>query len=278
MGATTRLLISAIAATLLGCAGARAAYLGSAPLLVPNGGTGGTSFTAHGALVGEGTSAFVALSPVAGSVMFQSSSTSDPSMSATPTLGVAASTPGTLTLENGNSGGAGITLQNVGATSNYSYNFPTGAGNTNQVETSQGGGSTANSWQNIAALLTAGTGITLSGTTNVTIAATAAPTISRYTTSNATVTLASTNMQRTGFDQSGTKASTIDLPPSPTANTLVCVKDDGNNFNTNDPTVKTTDSSTIDHTAGSTGYVMPAQQYVQICFLYDSTDTNWDVE
>lgn len=265
-----------VIAGLLGYSEAEAAYMGSAPLVVGNGGTGAVTFTAHGPLVGEGTSAVVAVSPVAGAVMYQSGTSSDPSMSVTPTLGVAGTTAGTLALASSATSNL-ITFQNVGATSAYNYNPPVTAGSSNQLETSGGGGSTANSWTNIASLLTPGTGITITGTTNATINSTSAPSFSRYTTSNATVTLASTNMQITGLDQTGTKATTVDLPASPSANTQVCLKDDGNGFSTNNPTVKTTDSSTVDHTTGTTGYVMPAQNYAANCFIYDSTDTNWDI-
>ena len=88
---------------------------------------------------------------------------------ATPTLGTNASVAGTLGLANGGGSGATITLKNLGATAAYNYNFPATAGATGQIETSAGGVAASNTWSNIASLLTAGTGVSLSGTTNATI-------------------------------------------------------------------------------------------------------------
>lgn len=92
-----------------------------------------------------------------------------PAFSATPTLGVNGTTLGTLSLATNAGAGASVTLQNLGTTSAWNFNYPTTAGTANQLFTSQGGGVTSNTWQNIASLLTAGTGISLSGTTNATV-------------------------------------------------------------------------------------------------------------
>lgn len=88
---------------------------------------------------------------------------------ATPTLGVNATTAGSLAIANGGGSGQSVTIKNPSTTSAWEFDLPTGAGSANQVLTSQGGAGTAQSYQNIASLLTQGTGIALSGTTNVTI-------------------------------------------------------------------------------------------------------------
>src|SRR5215831_9091979 len=62
-----------------------------------------------------------------------------------------------------------VTLQPQANAGTYNFNLPIVAGNANQVLTSQGGGSNAMTFQNTSSLLTAGTGISLAGTTNVTI-------------------------------------------------------------------------------------------------------------
>lgn len=69
-----------------------------------------------------------------------------PAFTATPTLGVNASTNGTLGLANGGGSGATITVQNLGATGAYNFNLPTTAGSGGQVLTSQGGGATSMTW------------------------------------------------------------------------------------------------------------------------------------
>jgi hypothetical protein len=57
----------------------------SSPLSVPNGGTGATTAAAHGVMVGEGTSAFVAVGPgAANSVLTGQGASADPSFSTTP--------------------------------------------------------------------------------------------------------------------------------------------------------------------------------------------------
>src|SRR6185312_2711674 len=108
--------------------------------------TGLTTITSHNLLVGNGTSNPNLLAPGAGTVLVGTSATADPSYSATPTLGVAATTSGTLTLENGGTSGAGVTIQNNAATSAYNFNLPATAGASGQVLASGGGGSSAMTW------------------------------------------------------------------------------------------------------------------------------------
>jgi len=66
--------------------------------------------------------------------------------SATPTLGVNATTTGTLGLANGGATGATVTLQNNGATTAYNFNLPTTVGTAGYLLTSQAGGTSAMTW------------------------------------------------------------------------------------------------------------------------------------
>lgn len=92
-----------------------------------------------------------------------------PAFTATPTLGVNTSATGSVGFANGGASGATVTVQNPSATAAYNFNLPTSAGSASQLLTSGGGGATAQSYQNITALLTAGTGLSVTGTTNGTI-------------------------------------------------------------------------------------------------------------
>ena len=232
---------------------ALAAYTGTPPLLVVDGGTGATTLTAHGPLVGEGTSAIVALSPVAGSVLYQSSAGSDPVMSITPTLGVASTSAGTLTLANATTAFA-PTIQAPGVTpANYNFNLPLTAGSTGQVLTSAGGGSANMTWG------AAGVGITVATATG------ASP-----------ITITATNGLTTIISMATPAASTINLPTAvQTAGWRECVKDGTTNFTNNNATVKSPTSGTIDGVAGTTGVVMN-QAHQELCFLSDGT--NWFIE
>jgi len=65
---------------------------------------------------------------------------------ATPTLGLNAITAGSLGIANGNTSGATVTIQNLGATSAYNFNVPTTQGTSGQMLLSGGGGSTSMTW------------------------------------------------------------------------------------------------------------------------------------
>jgi len=109
------------------------------------------------------------LSISAGGQVVNSTAAHTESSTATPTLGVAGTTTGSLALANGGASGQSVTIKNPSTTSAWEFDLPTSAGSANQILTSQGGLGTAQSYQNIASLLTQGTGLTFSGTTNVTI-------------------------------------------------------------------------------------------------------------
>lgn len=103
------------------------------------------------------------------------------------------------------------------------------------------------------------------------------PTITEYTTAAASYTFGTTNLETVAFNQATTFVATINLPASPAANLVKCVNDEGNNFFTHNATVKTTDSTTINQTAGTTGFLMN-QAHENVCFAYNSATTNWLVE
>lgn len=102
-------------------------------------------------------------------------------------------------------------------------------------------------------------------------------TVTRYTSNTATVTLPHTNFLVEAIAQGTPAALTVNLnATSPAAGDIQCVKDEANTFATNNATVKTTDSSTIDGVAGATGYVM-SQTKQFTCFHYDG-NANWMIE
>lgn len=93
---------------------------------------------------------------------------SNPGWSYAPTLGVNATTAGSLTIANGLTTGKSITIQNLSATvANYNFNLPSTAGLAGQVFQSGGGVSAANTWSTAtypAIATTAGTWLSADGT------------------------------------------------------------------------------------------------------------------
>jgi len=228
---------------------AEAAYQGTPPEVVPNGGTGQVSFTAHGPIVGEGTAGLGIVAPVAGSVLYQSSAGSDPVMSITPALGVASTSAGTLTFNNSTTA-FGATIQALGITpASYNFNLPLTAGTNGQLLTSGGGGSAAMTWSNGAI----------------------APSVATTSGSGATQTLATTNNLYTISNI--TVSAVWSLPAIQAAGWVECLKDGTTNFASHSQTVKPNPTSlTIDNIAGTTGVVLQQQGQGQ-CFLSDGT--NW---
>lgn len=102
-------------------------------------------------------------------------------------------------------------------------------------------------------------------------------TVTRYTSNTTPVTLAHTNFLVESIAQATPAALTINLnATSPAAGDIQCVKDEANTFATNNATVKTTDSSTIDGVAGATGYVMnQTKQFT--CFMFNG-NANWMIQ
>lgn len=105
---------------------------------VANGGSGAATFTAHGVLIGEGTSAFNALAVGGVGTVLIGQTGANPVFSASPTLS-------NLTF-NGSSSGV-ITMQPPATIPiNYNFTLPAAPGNAGQIFTSGGGGSASNVW------------------------------------------------------------------------------------------------------------------------------------
>jgi hypothetical protein len=101
------------------------ASIGTVP--VAGGGTGQTTLTNHGVLVGASTSALTQLAAAAaGTLLTGQGASADPSFSATPTLGIAGTTLGTLSLA-GNTLGA-FTQQPSASTTSYTVTWPNAQG------------------------------------------------------------------------------------------------------------------------------------------------------
>lgn len=88
------------------------------------------------------------LTNAAGGTLFgnNSGTSGAPAYTTAPVLGVNAATNGTLGLANGGALGTTITLQNLGNTTAYNFNFPTTAGAVGAILTSAGGASASNIW------------------------------------------------------------------------------------------------------------------------------------
>lgn len=101
-------------------------------------------------------------------------------------------------------------------------------------------------------------------------------TTSVYTSNTATLTMAATNGLIYIISQGTPAALVADLPASPSNNTIVGVADGTNNFFTNNCTVKTTDSSTINGGSGTSGYVLNRTGQAA-WFIYNLGTTNWTI-
>lgn len=95
----------------------------SGQLPTANGGTGLNAPTAHGVLVGEGSSNVSPLVGGAGTLFQGNGSSSDPTATATPTLGVNGTTSGTLSLATSTASGGSVTIANGGTTSGNAWTF-----------------------------------------------------------------------------------------------------------------------------------------------------------
>lgn len=111
-------------------------------LPVGNGGTGQTTLTNHGVLVGAATSAITQLAAAAaGTVLAGQGTSSDPVFTATPTHGVAGTTKGTIAFA-GNTSGT-VTVQPAAAAGTWSFTLPTSGGTANYVLSTDGTGITS---------------------------------------------------------------------------------------------------------------------------------------
>ena len=97
-----------------------------------------------------------------------------PAFTATPTLGVNATTTGQLGFANGGALGATVTVQNNAATAAYNFNLPATSGTSSHVLTSAGGGASAMTWTSPTTTVN-GQSCTLGSTCTVTAAASSIP-------------------------------------------------------------------------------------------------------
>ena len=298
-----------------------AAYPGQAPLIVANGGTGATTLTAHGMLVGEGTGPIVSITPVADSVWVQGSASSDPTTAGTSSTadsalgwGAAGSTPSPVSFGStclnaltyttsthsfscanptnhaivvgGASGAAFSVLANVAdsvVVFGAAATDPTTAGTSSTADSVLGWGAAGStpaplglsSCSTGTSALTYNTGTHAFGCNSISTGTGVALSTAAVT-STATINIAATN-GLTSIINTGTAATTINLPTGTQTNGFrLCVKDGTEGFTTNPATVKAT-AGTIDGTSGSTGipnfFNMNKQE---TCFISDGT--NWLVE
>jgi trimeric autotransporter adhesin len=117
----------------------------SAPIIVANGGTGDTTLTAHGVLLGEGTSPIVATAVGTNGQVLIGSSGADPAFATlTSTTGTIAFTPGAHSLSLDVVGGAAIDTiaGNTGTATGPTVTITTGANNAQGTALFTGAGST----------------------------------------------------------------------------------------------------------------------------------------
>jgi hypothetical protein len=141
---------------------------GSGPALpVGSGGTGRSSLTAHGLLVGEGTSPVASVSVGATGTALQGSSGADPAFTPTLALGQnSASLAGALILSTG-SGTGQATVKTLHSSGGYNFNLPDTAGNASELLTSGGGKGNPMTWtaaQSLDIEVAVGTTVIDSGT------------------------------------------------------------------------------------------------------------------
>jgi uncharacterized membrane protein len=241
---------------------AYAAYDGAPPLIVARGGTGTVTNTNHGVLLGQGTSAIVAVAPGAtsGVPLIAQGAAADPAY-------------GTAVVAGGGTGA--VTLTNHG--------LLVGQGTSALVALAPAADSiplwqTSSADPTVTAIgICTGAGKALSYDTAThtfgcnTITAGVAPTLVSYT-STLPMTMGSTNFE-TVVSNMGTPAAGVYNLPTASSNLRKCLKDGTTNFATNNATVKAT--GTIDAVAGATGIVMN-QSKQELCFISDGT--NWYIE
>ena len=124
------------------------------------GGTGVASPTAHGVMLGEGASNMVSLVGGAGTVLLGGGASADPTFTASPVLGVNATTTGTIGLANAGAGGATTTIApSTLTTAAYTFKLPSSGGTSGYFLQTDGTGTTT--WASPT-----GSGTVNSGTVN----------------------------------------------------------------------------------------------------------------
>lgn len=120
--------------------------------------------------------------------------------------------------------------------------------------------------------------ITVNGKGLITAASNGTATIPTIATATGAspITIAATNLLTTVVSMATPAAATINLPTAvQTAGWRECIKDGTTNFATNNATLKSPTSGTIDGVAGATGIVMN-QARQELCVISDGT--NWFIE
>lgn len=237
-----------------------AAYEGSPPLLVVNGGTGAATFTAHGVLIGEGTSAI---------------SVTAVGTNGIPLIGQTGADPiyGTAVVGGGGTGDTTLTAhaillgEGTGAVA-----FAVGATDSIPLWQSSAADPTVTAINNCTTALTYSTG---SHTFGCNASAGVIPTLATAA-SAATIALTATNLLTTEITGAQV-ASVISLPTIQAAGWRECVKDQTTSaFVSTNAVVKPNPTSlTIDGVAGTSGIGM-TQAKMELCFMSDGT--NWLVE
>jgi hypothetical protein len=238
-----------------------AAYVGTPPLLVANGGTGAATFTAHGVLLGEGTSALgVTATGTSGIPLIGQGSSADPIF-------------GTAVVGGGGTGLTTLTAHAIligAGTSNVA--FATAAADSVPLWQSSSADPTVTAINNCSTALTYATA---SHTFGCNASAGVIPTESTVTGSGP-FTIATTNLLTTVSSMATPAAATYNLPAIQAAGWRECLKDGTTGFASNNATVKPNPTSlTIDGVAGTSGIVMN-QNRQELCFMSDGT--NWLVE
>lgn len=254
-----RRLLAGVAVLALTVAQSEAAYIGPLPIGVTAGGTGQITLTNHSVLLGQGTAAVVGVGPgaTAGVALVSGGGSADPSF--TTVLAVGGGT--------GLSSPAAHSMVVTEGSSNYA--LLSAAADSVPLWQSASADPTVTAINNCATALTYSTGSHTFGCN----AGIVSPSVTLYT-STLPVTLSSTNLVTTVSNMASPAAGVYNLPASPSANTRACLKDGTTDFSANAATVKTTDSSTIDGTAGATGVVIN-QKNAETCFIFS---TNWYIE
>jgi len=124
--------------------GWQALFSGTSPLGVSSGGTGVATFGGTNTLLYTTSANTLSSIATANGGVLNTNATGVPSITATPTLGVAGSTLGTLSLSGNTSGTIAIRPQAAAGT--YNFNLPTGAGSSGQILQSGGGAAAAMTW------------------------------------------------------------------------------------------------------------------------------------
>lgn len=185
----------------------------SSTLTVAVGGTGVTSLTNHGVLIGAGSGGITQLNAAAtGTVLVGQGASSDPSFSANPSM--------SSVVLNGSSSGS-ITLLPQTAAGTYNFNLPTTAGSSGQLLSSGGGSSSPMTWVSaLANPMTTGGDIIYGGSAGA-VARLANGTAGQFLTSSGTtlaptwttLTYKSPTFQK--FTSGTTQTYTLPTSPSP---------------------------------------------------------------